>query len=313
MMKMLIQTAAFGLLLLACVPKVPAQNTIKPDATPKGSVPQDTFGTPVDDILEREAGSYIHVEHLKTPSQRRTLAYEPIRESDIFWEKRIWRVIDVREKMNLPFAYPEEPLFKILQDAALTGSLPVYSTTDDKFSTRISIDELLTIVTKIDTVITFDPETYEEKEQVVRNDINWADVKRYRLKEIWYFDKETSTMQVRIIGIAPLINVTDNEGNFRYEKALFWVNYQKARPLLALHHPVVVGAMESVSNPSGYRNKSVTWEDLFEMRYFASYIVKESNVLDRRIEDYSQGIDAVWESDRIRNSIFNYEQDMWKN
>ena len=256
------------------------------------SEPDDFGEAPLDDVVKKEV-----------MMERRVLAYQPIRESDIFWEKRVWRIIDVREKMNLPFAYPEEPFFKILSDAASKGDMPVYSVDDDKFTKRLSTDDVLSMLSKTDTIVTFDPETYEEKVQIVRNDINWADVKRFRIKEIWFFDKETSTMQVRILGIAPLIDVKDSEGNFRYEKAMFWVYYPQARELFARHRVFTLG---------GNTNATISWEDLFEMRYFASFIIKESNVYDRRIEDYARGVDALWESDRIKNQIFNYEHDLWQ-
>lgn len=253
----------------------------------------DEFGeAPLDDVVKKEI-----------MLERKVLPYQPIRESDIFWEKRVWRIIDVREKMNLPFAYPEEPFFKILSDAASKGDIPVYSVDDDKFTKRLSTDDVLNMLSKTDTIVTFDPETYEEKVKIVRNDINPTDVKRFRIKEIWFFDKETSTMQVRILGIAPLINVTDSEGNFRYEKVMFWVYYPQVRDLLARHRVYTLG---------GNTNATVSWEDLFEMRYFASFIIKESNVYDRRIEDYARGVDALWESDRIKNNIFNFEHDLWQ-
>lgn len=256
------------------------------------SEPDDFGEAPLDDVVKKEI-----------MMERRVLAYQPIRESDIFWEKRIWRIVDVREKMNLPFAYPEEPFFKILSDAASKGEMPVYSVDDDKFTKRLSTDDVLSMLSKTDTIVTFDPETYEEKVQIVRNDINPADVKRFRIKEIWFFDKETSTMQVRILGIAPLIDVKDSDGNFRYEKAMFWVYYPQARDLFARHRVYTMG---------GNTNATISWEDIFEMRYFASFIIKESNVFDRRIEDYARGVDALWESDRIKNMIFNFEHDLWQ-
>jgi len=179
----------------------------------------------------------------------------------------------------------------------------VYSVDDDKFTKRLSTDDVLAMMAKTDTIFAFDPETYEERIQVVRNDINWADVKRFRLKEIWFFDKETSTLQVRILGIAPLIDVRDNDGNFRYEKAMFWVYYPHARNLLARHRVFTLG---------GNTNATISWEDYLELRFFSSYIIKESNVYDRRIEDYARGVDALWESERIKNAIFNFEQDLWQ-
>ncbi|MCB9306321.1 MAG: gliding motility protein GldN [Lewinellaceae bacterium] len=254
---------------------------------------EEPSDAPLDDVVKKEI-----------MTERRVLAYQPIRESDIFWEKRIWRIIDVREKMNLPFAYPEEPFFKLLSDAATKGDLPVYAIDGtDKFNKRMSTDDVLSMLSKTDTVVTFDPETYEEKVQIVRNDINWEDVKRFRIKEVWFFDKETSTLQVRILGIAPLIDVKDNEGNFRFEKPMFWVYYPQARELFARHRVFTLG---------GNTNATISWEDLFEMRYFASYIYKESNVYDRKLEEYLSGVDLLMESEKIKNEIFNFEHDLWQ-
>ena len=77
----------------------------------------------LDDIVER-----------KILKERNVLAYQPLREADLFWEKRIWRVIDTREKMNLTFVYAENPLFNILHNAAKKGFITLYSGEDDKFS-----------------------------------------------------------------------------------------------------------------------------------------------------------------------------------
>lgn len=291
-MHTLIKWTCLCLLLFTTGTVALAQDPEQVEIKTEVSEPEDTGETPLDDVVKKEV-----------MMERKVLAYQPIRESDIFWEKRVWRIIDVREKMNLPFAYPEAPFFKILSDAATKGEMPVYSTDDDKFSKRLSTDDVLSMLSKTDTIVTFDPETYEEKVQIVRNDINWADVKRFRIKEIWFFDKETSTLQVRILGIAPLIDVKDSEGNFRYEKVMFWVYYPQARELFARNRVFTMG---------GNTNSTISWEDLFEMRYFASFITKESNVYDRRIEDYARGVDALWESDRIKNAIFNFEHDLWQ-
>ncbi len=247
-------------------------------------------GKPLDDITQKSI-----------TAEKPVLAYDHVREADIFWEKRIWRVIDIREKMNLPFAYPERPFFSILMDAATSSEITVYSTEDDKFTSQLTPDEVASMGATIDTVITFDPETYEEQIQVVRNDINPEDVKRFRLKEVWFFDEETSTLQVRILGIAPLIDKTDDNGNFLYEKPMFWVYYPGARETLAREQVFNIGNDAS----------AVTWEDLMEMRYFSSYIYKESNVRDRRIQDYLSGVDILLEADKIKQEIFNFEHDLW--
>lgn len=282
--------AAPGAALLAQVPEE-ADPVEEGNVLTEVSEPTDSEA-PLDDVVKKEI-----------MMERRVLPYQPIRESDIFWEKRVWRVIDIREKMNLPFAYPEEPFFKILADAASKGEMPVYTTDDDKFTHRMSTDDVLAKLSETDTVVTFDPETYEEKIEIVRNDINFADVKRFRIKEVWFFDKETSTLQVRILGIAPMIDVIDSDGNFRYENPLFWVYYPQAREMFARHRVFTLG---------GNTNATISWEDMFEMRHFASYIYKESNVYDRRIQDYATGVDLLMESEKIKSDIFNFEHDLWQ-
>lgn len=246
---------------------------------------------PLDDITEKS-----------TIESVRVLPYDHIREADIFWEKRIWRVLDIREKMNLPFAYPERPFFTILQEAAEAEEISVYSAEDDKFTHRLTPEEVGAMGASIDTVTTFDPVTYEEKIQIVRNELNPEDIKRYRVKEVWFFDEETSTMQVRILGIAPLLDVKDENGNFKYEKVMFWVYYPQAREVLAREKVFTYG------NDAA----PITWESLFEMRFFSSYIYKESNVYDRRLQDYVQGLDLLLEADHIKQSIFNFEHDLWE-
>jgi len=289
-MKFALKLFGFSLLLLFLYNPMLAQ-------TPEGIMMEDPSASeeensekPLDDIVEK-----------RLTAEKRVLPYDPVREADIFWEKRIWRVIDIREKMNLPFAYPERPFFKILMDAAIEGEITVYSAEDDKFTNALTPEEVAAQGASVDTVITFDPETYEEKIQVVRNDINPEDIKRFRLKEIWFFDEESSTMQVRILGIAPLRDVKDENGNFKYELPLFWAYYPECREILAREKVFTMG---NDAAPT-------TWEDLFEMRFFSSYIYKESNVRDERIQDYMTGIDILLEAEKIEQEIFNFEHDLW--
>ena len=250
----------------------------------------ETSERPLDDIVEK-----------RIIEDRMVLPYQPLREADIFWEKRIWRIIDIREKMNLPFAYPEKPFFSILMEAAINGDITVYSAEDDKFSAMLDASEVATMGASVDTVTTFDPDTYEETIQVVRNELNPEDIKRFRIKEVWFFDEETSTLQVRILGIAALQDVKDDNGNFLYELPMFWVYYPECREVLARHKVFMEGNDAS----------PITWEDLMEMRFFSSYIYKESNVYDRRLKDYMVGVDLLLEADKIKQEIFNFEHDLW--
>jgi gliding motility associated protien GldN len=285
------------------MPAVPAN----PTAAPAPGARKEAGGDPV---KKTEAGSAAADPNapLDSPYERkifkekRVLTYDDIREADVFFEKRIWRVIDVREKLNKPFMYPKEPFINIIMDAAKNKEVSLYSTVDgDEFKTALTAEEAKNIGSSVDTVVTYNPETYEEQIKVVANELNFEDIKRFRVKEVWFFDKESSTLQCRILGIAPIKEVKDDKGNFRYEQPMFWAYYPTLRQVLARHEAF---------NPLNDAQR-MTWEDVFEMRLFSSYIMKESNVYDRRIEGYKQGIDILLEGENIKNSIFNFEHDLW--
>jgi gliding motility associated protien GldN len=236
--------------------------------------------------------------------ENRVLPYEPLREADIPWSKRMWRIIDVREKLNLPFIYPVQPFFTIIADAAQSGEIKVFK--DEEFKTMMSPEEVLGQLVNIDTTTIFNHETYEDEVVIVNNPVNPEDIQKYRIKEMWYFDKESSRMQVRILGIAPVRDYIDeNTGEFKYAIPMFWVYYPESREALSRY---TVFNEYNDSAPG-------TWSDLFEQRRFASYIYKQSNVLDMRLEDLytgpEDGVSRLMESDRIKMELFNWEHDLW--
>ena len=236
----------------------------------------------------------------KKKSERMVLAYAPIEERDILWQKRIQRELDTREKMNLTFRYPVEPFFSILKTGIETGELKAYANEAGEY-VPMQTEELALQFYSKDTVQIIDPETGALDFEEVQEEINPLDVKRFRLDEVWFFDSQRSTMRQRILWIAPIYEVYDKDGKFLYEYPLFWIYYPHAREFLANHF---------VMNEMNDKN-TMSWEDLFEMRFFASYIIKESNVHDRRLKDYLQGRDMLLESERIKLEILNKEQDLW--
>jgi gliding motility associated protien GldN len=237
-------------------------------------------------------------------TEKRVITYDFIHEKDVFWERRIWRLVDIREKMNAHFGYDKEneSFIEILLQHAKEGDITLYHTFDDEFSQRMTQEEMQNIGSSVDTIITFDPETFEEIIQVVVNDLNPDDIKKYRLKEVYFFDEEKSALDVRILGIAPIIDRVDDNGNFLNSGPMFWSYYPELRDVLARH--------ESFNTHNDAARMS--WEDVFEARMFSSYIIKESNVYDRRIKDYKTNpMDMLLESDKLKEQIFHFEHDLW--
>jgi gliding motility associated protien GldN len=271
----------------------PAAEEVKTES----SVPsEDIF---IDDIVAKR----IVVEN-------KLMAQQPIREADIAWEKRIQRVIDSREKLNLPFRSQELNLFKTLQTMINNGDITGFS--DEYFKNVLKPEEISAKMTKMDTSMTLDPDTYEEKIVVAKNDINWEDINQYRVKEVWYFDKQRSVMDVRILGIAPIYqSMKDKEAGIP-PTPLFWVYYPECRT------PMSKFRVFNEDNDIA----PMTWTDLFDTRIFSSYIYKRSNVLDYRLKDFfvpdpddtenRSGIDMLLFSEKIKNELLNFEHDLWE-
>jgi len=281
----------FGLLFILCIAAVAPLSAQTIDMIQTESGPADGLPNPIDDVVESSI-----------TAKKRVLPYDQPREADIFWKKRIWRIIDVREKMNLPFAYPKRPFVTILLEAINNKEKPLRIFQDEEFKTRLDTSAVNGLLYKIDTVMITDPVTYEQKQQIIKSEVNITeDVQRIRVKEIWFFDKESSTMQVRILGIAPVLPVKTSTGDKLGENVLFWIYYPDARETLA---------REKIFNEAN-DGAPMTWEDVFEMRYFSSYIYKASNVKDLRLQDQYTGRDLLLEADKIKQEIFNLEHDLW--
>ena len=230
--------------------------------------------------------------------------YQQVHEGNLHWMKRVWREIYVDEKMNLVFQYNKQPLYNIMHHAITTGDIQVYS------NDTIYPDELEKILTKNEALKVgciqheenrINAETFVEETITYYNCVESKDVKKYRLMEDWYFDKNTSSMKVHIVSIAPVMEVNSSEGEYLGYSPMYWLNFDQLRNIL-IHYPVY-----NQSNDTS----NFSWDDLFIARIFNSIIIKESNVFDRNIATYTTGIDAILESDRVQNELFYSEHDNW--
>jgi gliding motility associated protien GldN len=244
---------------------------------------------------------------------RRPSPYQYIREADVMWSKTIWRQIDLRQKMNHILYYPEIPagpyksLIDLLMHGVKTGNLTAFNENDgNEFSSELTITDIEERFGAKDEIIQIeDPVTGVVTTQTVPGTLNTPDVKFFILKELWFFDKQRSVMDVRIIGICPIrvyFREEDLDQESPLKKKLFWVYFPEARRLFAKSH---------VFNPYN-DSERMSFDDLFNKRYFDSYIIQESNTYNnRRIEDYTIGVESLLEAEKIKDDIFNFEQDLW--
>jgi gliding motility associated protien GldN len=174
---------------------------------------------------------------------------------------------------------------------------------DDEFKVPMSKTSIQTLFVQIDSnqvENANDPGTYIWVNDT--NNLTSDKIKAYWMKEDWFFDKQRSVMDVRILGLCPMKEKADpSSGEIIGYVPLFWVYFPECRPIFA---------RSEVYNTKNDVERR-TLDDVFWKRMFSSYVHKESNVYDRFMNSYSTGIDALLESDRVKNDIFVYEHDLW--
>lgn len=252
-------------------------------------------------------GAYIE-EHTPT---RKVVQPPHLREADVMYEKRIWRQIDLKQKMNQPLFYPQkeiedrQSLWQVLKEGiTVDGSITAYDpgpvNQDDEFTSPLLPSEAEAEMVDTTTITKYDAQgnPYDTN---VTEEITGGDIKRYRIKEDWFFDKQRSVMEQRIIGLAPMVELTSESGEHQGYAPLFWIYFPEARYVLANY--------EAFNRKNDA--KRLTFDDLFQKRMFDSYIIKESNVYDRRINQYKEGVDALLEAKDIKNKLFRIEHDLW--
>ena len=227
-----------------------------------------------------------------------------IQESNIMWKKTVIREIDFRQKINQVFYYPTNPtedwknLVTVLYDGIQSGDITAYRVENN-------IDDMVAPLTRDDfekasSKIGDPPVIWKDGEEVP-NEVSFKDrmlnVTRLRIKEDWYFDKKLSQFLVRIIAISPIIVEEDGLSQ------PCWIPYdEQTRTVLA----------QSFAFNRNNAAARLTYDEILQKRIFDSYIVKEENVYDRYINSYAFNIDALYESERIKNEMIDFEQSLWE-
>ena len=242
---------------------------------------------------------------------RKPLAYDHLREDDQVWSQFVWEEIDGREKINQSFVYPgkddngDQRFFAILLSAIKNDSVVAFSTDNDQFKVPLTADQInnLTIGAN-DTVDVSDPISGVVERVITKKPKFPMDsVYTFRIKEQFIFDKEASRVFCRIIGICPIAKRVVNGKSQPYP--LFWIYYPDLRATLVKWE---------VYNPKNFAQR-MSWEELFENRFFSSYVIKSTinNPGDKYLNALIRDpLFRLLEGQNIKEKIFNYEQDLWQ-
>ena len=262
------------------------------------------FAQVVDEPEDNSDGFYTKESEL-IENGKKAFDFPYVREADVVWAHRVWRVIDFKEKINQVFYYPIAPdqgrknLFTILDEALTSGQIRGFD--GDMFENVVNWEELKASLAGSEVIERYDTDidgneiiTYD----TIMTSLKAEDVTMLRIKEDWFIDKNRSVEDVRIIGFALIYMQQKEEGTPPVQMPLAWIRYNdpEVRELLAN------AEVYNMDNDRARRS----YDDIFRKRIFSSYVIRESNDFNRRIEDYASGIDAWMESQRIEDYLFEY-------
>lgn len=237
----------------------------------------------------------------------RVTPYANLREGDVVFAKRVWRDIDVREKMNRYLASPKKRFIDVLMDAIKAGEISAYDAAatkedpgGDAFTRRITPDKAFTRLADSSLVDKFDKDGNKTGSVLKAGEFNPDSVVKFRVKEDWVYNKQTSIYEPRIIGIAPLVKPKAAGLDLDYQPA-FWIYFPNARRVLA--------NKEAINRNNDAPNLS--YDDVFIKRLFTSYIIKVSNDKDERIRDFATGADKLREAEKAKKAIADWELQIW--
>ena len=245
------------------------------------------------------------------------LEYGYVDDRDILYSRMIWEKIVLDERINFPLYYPidtnnigrnRRSLFDVLMTSVKNGDIEnIYD--DSYFTTKRTLKDIEGALKMVDTtelgIEQINAGEELSAEYINTREITAADIVEYHIKGLWYFDKRLSELRYRLLGIAPVapdVNFIDTDESDLVP--LFWVFFPDAREVL--HKAKSFNGKNSAM--------PISFDHLLNSRRFNGYVFREENIQgDRAISEYvnNNALMQLLESDRIKEKIRNFEQDMW--
>lgn len=227
-------------------------------------------------------------------------AYPEINMKNIRFYKRVWRDIDLKDEKNALLATPGNSLMEIIMKSIETGKLSLYSPDDDSFKGRMSANEGMARFKDSVLVPIFDDEGNQIDSKMTLNEFDPTRVTKFRIKEDIFFDKQRSRLESRIIGVAPLMNITTSAelAESVGSTPAFWLYFPQLRYSLV--------KVDITDPDKGLYD--MTMDDLFVQKKYASTIIRESSAGALKLGDEAQ---QAQDAQQIEQKIDAYKKKLW--
>ena len=113
------------------------------------------------------------------------------------------------------------PMAHFLDKVSRDERVPLYGVASLK-EPKLTTLERKNILSRIDTIQTIDPVTYESRLKVITIKTEAADLERIRIVQEWAWDNRRKTMSIRLHSIAPIKDITNESGDFLYSAPIFY-------------------------------------------------------------------------------------------
>lgn len=251
------------------------------------------------DTIPTQDGYY----HAIDLSDNKPIPYPKIDNRNIRFYKRIYRDIDLKDTSNYIFAMYDNSLMGAIMDGIQEGRLTPYE--DDAFKTKLTARDGESKFADSVWVPLFDDEGDEIGGDFVPNEFDPNRITKFRLKEDIFLDKVRGTIEMRIIGVAPLMDINSSAELAQSISATpaFWLYFPQLRYSLA---------QVDVSDPD-VGLFDVTMDDVIVQRKFASTIVRESSPRGQQAFSLTEEVDQQEQSAAIEAKIEALKANTWKN
>lgn len=155
---------------------------------------------------------------IKNEDVENVIPQEELQKMSVIWAK----------EFSYTGTFENEKLRKALLSKKHIGKHKILDSNRMGILTGDEIIRLTQNTISIDTIITFDPETFEENWTIVKSNLYYdtEHITSFRIIQDFYFDTETNSFKTRILAVAPLRKIYDEEGNLKYQYPLFWIVYE---------------------------------------------------------------------------------------